>query len=239
LLSYFRDLVHVFRELLGHRLQLLLLVFELRVFLRLLFVLVLDPVVTVVEIVPGDDEELSEEALQILIVRSLSEAELLNVFEKGHKLFRDALAELFEWKRALDLLDHVILFVFRDRLAFVVLLRLEALPGELALEVVDERVPDGLEVVSTGLLDPLVGVHRAVSGRSDEPLAVDQGDVLSRLALEVLREPEVDEVKVLSRLPEADDEILRLDITVNDVLIVEGLHSGDGLLGEHEDRFHL
>ncbi len=46
-------------------------------------------------------------------------------------------------------------------------------------------------------------------------------------------------MEVLPGLPESDDEILRLDVSVDDVLLVEDLHAGDHLVTEHKYRFYL
>ena len=124
----------------------------------LLFILILDPIITVIKIVTRNNEQLPKQPLEVLVVGGLREAKSSDVAEVGDELFGNALAERLERHGGLDLFNHVIFFIFWDRFVFIVLFRLQSLPRKLGLEVVNQRVADGLQVVSSGLLDPLVGV---------------------------------------------------------------------------------
>ena len=76
-------------------------------------------------------------------------------------------------------------------------------------------------------------VDGAVSGGPDQSLTVDQRDVLSGFASEVLGQAEIDKMKIFSGLAESDDEIFWLDITMDYIFSVERLHSCNRLLGKH------
>lgn len=80
---------------------------------------------------------------------------------------------------------------------------------------------DGLEVVATRLLDALVGVDGGVARRASEVLAVLVGDVLALAVFEALGEPEVNDVDlVFSLVRSADQEVVRLNVAVDDPLLV-------------------
>ena len=91
------DASHVLGELQRHRLQFSFLVLELGHLPRLpAVVAVLNPIVPVVEIVPGDHKQFPENLLQILVIRRLGEAQPPDVRQVSDELLWEALAELFE-----------------------------------------------------------------------------------------------------------------------------------------------
>jgi len=110
---------------------------------------------------------------------------------------------------------------------------LNALPGELPLEEVDQGIANTLQIVAPGLFDSLVGVHARISCCPDHPLVLDVWDVFSVFTTIIFSKSEVDDVKVLPGLPQPDDEILWLDVPVDDILLVEHLHPADHLVAEH------
>ncbi|KAL7554876.1 hypothetical protein ACHAWF_018693 [Thalassiosira exigua] len=115
-------------------------------------------------------------------------------------------------------------------------LGLEALPGEPALEEVDEDVADGLEVVAAGLLDAQVVVDGGVAGGAGEGPSLALGDVLEGAGVAVaLRQAEVDAVDEVPRAAPVGDEVGRLDVAVDEVAAVHDLHALEHLIGDHED----
>lgn len=81
------------------------------------------------------------------------------------------LAELFDGDLLLLFLDGGVLLLLGAAW--------KTLPWERAFEEVEENVPDGLEVVSSGLLITDVSVDRSIPSGSSEILAVSEGDVLT------------------------------------------------------------
>ena len=95
---------------------------------------------------------------------------------------------------------------------------------------------NGLQIVSSGLLDTLVRSNRGVSGGTSQVLAILVGDVLTLGVLVALGETEIDDVDVVSGgVGAADEEVVRLDISVDDALLVHFFDTADELGGDHED----
>ena len=76
-------------------------------------------------------------------------------------------------------------------------------------------------------------IDGAVSGCTDEALAVDEWDMLTGFAPEVLSKTEINEMEIFAGLSEADDKVFGLDITMDYIFPVECLHSCNRLFGEH------
>ena len=99
---------------------------------------------------------------------------------------------------------------------------------------------DRLEIVASGLLDTLVGGNGGVSGGTSQVLAILVGDVLAIAVLVALGETEVDDVDVVAgRLRASNQEVIRLDITVDDSLFMHLLNSLDQLDADQEARLEV
>jgi hypothetical protein len=89
-------------------------------------------------------------------------------------------------------------------------------------------VADGLQVVASGLLVADVRVERGVAGGAGQVLTFFEGDVFALRVLEALGETEVDDVDVVfGGLGGADEEVVRLDVAVDDALLVNLLDAQD------------
>lgn len=87
---------------------------------------------------------------------------------------------------------------------------------------------DGLEVVSSTLLIADVSVNASVSSCACEILTLSEGYVFPIRVLVALSQPEVyDEHTVLGDLIAPYEEVVRLDVSVNDSLLVHFLDSLD------------
>jgi len=87
-------------------------------------------------------------------------------------------------------------------------------------------VANRLQIVPSRLLNTLVRSDRCVSGRSSQVLSIFVRNVLAFAVFVAFGETEVDDVDVVtSRLCATDQEIIRLDITVNDPLLVHLLNA--------------
>jgi len=116
-------------------------------------------------------------------------------------------------------------------------LGLEALPGEAALEEVDEDVADGLEVVAAGLLDAKMVVDGGVTGGTGQGAALALGDVLEGAGVTVpLGKAKVDAVdEVSGTAAPVGDEVGGLDVTVDEMAGMHQLDALQHLVGDHED----
>lgn len=115
---------------------------------------------------------------------------------------------------------------------------LQALPRQTTTEEVHKDVAQSLKIVSTTLFATQVGVDGHVTGGSTERLALTVRDVLLRLWVTVLLgHAEVDDVDNVGSLGAgaADEEVVGLDIAVDQILLVDGLHARQHLLGDHDD----
>ena len=99
---------------------------------------------------------------------------------------------------------------------------------------------DSLEIVSPGLLNTLVGSNGGISGSSSEVLAVLVGDVFALGVLVALGETEIDDIDVVAGgVLTTDQEVVRLDVSVDDPLIVHFFNALDQLDGDHQDGFQI
>jgi hypothetical protein len=106
---------------------------------------------------------------------------------------------------------------------------LEALPWEPSAQEVHEDVAEGLEVVATRLFASQMGVDAHVTRGSRKRLAFPIRNVLLRLGIAVLlSHTEVDNVDNVGALGAwtSNEEVVGLDVSVDEVLLVDGLHPG-------------
>ena len=99
---------------------------------------------------------------------------------------------------------------------------------------------NGFQIVTSTLLDSLVRRDRGVSGGAGEVLAIFVRNMFTLTILVALSETKVnDEDIVSSRLSATDQEVIGLDITMDDPLVVHLLNSLDQLRANKEDGFQI
>ncbi len=87
---------------------------------------------------------------------------------------------------------------------------------------------DGFEVVTAGLLDSLVGVKGGVPGSTCETFSIPVGNVVSFAGAVVLCQSKVDdEDLVFVRFVRTNQEVVRFDVTVNNLFFVNFFDSLD------------
>lgn len=112
--------------------------------------------------------------------------------------------------------------------------RLEG-PGEGALDQEDHHVYEGLYIVSPALFIAEVGVEAGKAGRSCELLAIPEGDVLAILGVYVLlAKAIVNEVDYVGLSASAHAEVVRLHISVEELLAVEVFKATAHLLAQKQ-----
>ncbi|KAJ8577597.1 hypothetical protein ON010_g1609 [Phytophthora cinnamomi] len=190
------------------------------------------PVEHGVELEALAEEELLEETLEVGVVGLVVEAQRAAVLEVGAELGGVALAEY---------LDGGVHLLLHNLLVLLLLgVGLESLPRQAAADEVHVHVAQGLEVVTTALLNAHVRVDGGVTRRAREVLVLTVGDVLVRLGVAVLLgQTEVDDVHDLGPLAQADEEVVRLDVAVDEVLRVAVLEAAQQLVGDHQHGLEL
>lgn len=85
---------------------------------------------------------------------------------------------------------------------------------------------DGLEVVTSRLLVADMRVDRGIPGSAGQVLAFTERDMFSLRVLVALSEPEIDDVDVVLRaFCTANQEVVRLDVSVDDSFFVHFLNA--------------
>jgi hypothetical protein len=171
-----------------------------------------------------------EEFAEVVVIGLVLEAQVAHVGEVLVELLRVAIAEVLDGSGLLLLSDLLVLLLVRGSL--------QALPGKTSTEEVHEHVAKGLEIVTTRLFPTKMGVDTHVSRGTGEGLPLTVRDVLLGLRVTVLlghaEINNVDNVGGFAVWP-SDQEVIRLDIAVDEVLLVDSLHAGQHLLGDHDD----
>lgn len=173
-----------------------------------------------------------EQADDVAVIRVLGEAEATAVMHELLELFGLVAAEVLDRSLLLLLLDVSVLFSLRAAG--------QALPREGTAQEVKDNVTDGLEVISPGLLVAEVSVHGGVAGSTSQVLAVAERDVLTVGRLETLGKTEVDDVhSVLCLVVAANQEVIWLNVTMDDALLVNNLDALDHLRGDVQDGLEV
>ena len=166
-------------------------------------------------------ESLSEEVAKVVVIWSILKSKVADVAEVLVELLREAVAKLGDWRRLLLLSDLLVLLLVGRSL--------QSLPWETSAEEVHEDVSERLEIIATRLLASEMGVDGHITCSSGKRLSLAIWDVLLGLWVAVLLgHAEINCVDDISGLGawSADQEVVWLDISVNEVLLVNGLNSG-------------
>ena len=138
---------------------------------------------------------------------------------------------LFEFRGLVhaQLINSDLLLLALDVIIFLVFgASWEALPGQAAAQEVNQYVTNSFEVVSAALLVANVRADRGVPGGSCQVLALTEGNMLSLRILVALGQAEVNDVDVIfGALVAANQEVVWLDVSVDNALLVHFLNSVD------------
>lgn len=170
-----------------------------------------------------------EQTAQVVVVGLLFKLKVATVLQVLHELFRNASRQLLDRGLALFVPNFIVLLVF--------VFSLEALPRQLAFQKVEQNVANRLEVITTRLLDADVRVDRSVAGSSGQGLVITVWNVLACLGVSVsLRKTKIDHVDHRGLIVDANQEIVRFHISVQEVLRVHEFDACNHLLSQHADR---
>ena len=190
----------------------------------------LHPVVLAVLDLASVLQRSGEEFAEVIVIGLVLKAQVANVRKVLVELLRVAVTEVLDGSRLLLLSNLFVLLLVGSSL--------QALPGETSTEEVHEDVAERLEIITTRLFPAKMGVDAHVSCGTGKRLPLAVRNVLLGLRVTVLlghaEVNNVDNVGGFAVGP-SDQEVVRLDVAVDEVLLVDGLHAGQHLLGDHDD----
>lgn len=131
-------------------------------------------------------------------------------------------AQILDCRRLLLLADLFVLLLVGGSL--------KSLPGKAPAQEVHENVTQRLEIISSRLFAPQVRIDTHVACCAGQRFALAVGDVLLGLGVSVLLgHAEIDDVDHIGRFGAgaADQEIVGLDVSVDEVLFVNRLDAGE------------
>jgi len=186
------------------------------------------PVEDIIVLVTLTDEKVTEELAQIGIIGLIVEAESAAVVEENSEFVREATTKEVGRGRHLLLHNAVVLLLLRRRF--------QSLPREGATQKVHEDICEGLEIITTSLLNTQVRVDRSVPRRSSQVLVLPVRDVkVSLRVTELLGQSEVDDVDLVATFADAHQEIVGLDVTMNEVARVDVFNARDQLVCKQQN----
>lgn len=178
------------------------------------------PVEDVVVLVALTNKQVAEELAKVRVVRLVVEAKRPGVVQKDAELVGETTAQEVGRSGHLLLHDPVVLLLLGRSL--------EALPGQGATEEVHEDVSEGLQVITTSLLNAQVSVDGRVTSSTRKVLVLPVRDMEMGLGVPVLlRKTKIDDVDLVPALADAHEEVVGLDVTVDEVTRVDVLDTGD------------
>lgn len=192
------------------------------------------PIVLVIVFKAVSMHRFLEKAAQVLVVRFLIKAQVATIDKvvREGRLLGETTGQLLNCCRYLLVLDPVV-FLF-------LCATVKPLPRQLPFQKVNQYVSNRLNVISSRLFNAQVSIHRCIPGRASELFLIFIRNVFARLRVAVpLREAEVDHVDdVLCLLGgDAHEEVVRLDVPVDEVVVVEELDPLKQLVRKHKHRF--
>lgn len=190
----------------------------------------LHPVVFAILYVACVLESLGKELAEVIVVGSVFEAEVSNIRQILVELFWEALAEILNSGSLLLLADLLVLLLVRGSL--------ESLPRQTTAQEIHENVTKGFQVIPSGLLAAKMCVDAHVTSSTGERFAFTVWNVLLGSWIPVLLgHTKIDNMDDIGGLGAraANEEVIGLDITVDQVTFVNGLYARQHLLGDHDN----
>lgn len=131
---------------------------------------------------------------------------------------------------------HGFLHLHNGTMLSIKVLNAQPLPRQGPIEQLQQRVAQRLQIIATGCIGHLMGPDGRESGGAYESRAIASWDMLIRPGVEIaFRSAEVDDVDGAEVLPGmARENIGRLDIPVNEAMVVDMLKPADSLDSDNE-----
>jgi hypothetical protein len=168
------------------------------------------PVKDVIVLVPFTNEEIPKELPQVRVIRLVVEPQGPSVVQEDGELVGEATAEKIGRGGHLLLHNPVVLLFLGSSL--------ETLPRERTAEEVHENVCERFKIIAAGLFNTQVSVDGGVASSTSQVLVLSVGDVKVGLRVPILlRETKVNDIDLVATLADSHQEIVRLDVTVDEV----------------------
>ena len=158
----------------------------------------------------------------VVVVWLFFKLEIFAVFHVLSKLWWLSSTKFIQGRLDFLFLDGCIFFIFVPSW--------ETLPWQLTSNEVEENVPNSLKIVPSALLFSLVSGHRRIPSCTCKVLSLLIGNVLAVRIFVTFGQAEIDNVNIITILViSTDKEIIRLDVTVNQFLLMYFLDPSDNL----------
>ena len=190
----------------------------------------MNPVKVVINFIAQTLKEVLEKRSKVSVVRFVFELQCSAVSAILGELFREAFAEIIDFSHNLFFLDFLILFFDVPGL--------EVLPGETASQEVHKEVTEGLDIISSTLFNTKMSAHRSITSSTSQTLPFSVFDVIPRRTHKLFSQTKINDVNTMSILLDADSEVVRLYISVDDSSGVNVLNSFDHLVSCHQHSLY-
>jgi len=189
------------------------------------------PIESVVVLMIEGSKEDAEELAEVHVIRRLLEAQAAAVVKVHGELCRETLAEDLDGSRHLFFADFFVFLLLGGCF--------KPLPRQRGSVEVHEDITQTLHVIPSALLDPQMGVDRRVPGRSREVLVFPVGNMLTRSVVPVLfSKAEVYYEHLVAMTSNPHQEVIRFDVSVDEVFVVNVFDAADHLIREHQNCLH-
>lgn len=186
------------------------------------------PIVLVISLIPLLHKKVTKQLPQLVVFGLLLKTKISNDSQVFFKLFRTTLTKLVNRHLLLNL-TNLLVFV-------VLVVTLMTLPRKTTPQTIKRHITDTLHIVTTSLLLTVMSMNRSVSRSPSQTLPLLVGNVLTVLQNKRLGQPEVQQVQLMLVLTNADAEVVRLNVPVQKVTLVEVLDQRNHLINEQKNR---
>ncbi len=170
--------------------------------------------------------EAAEDLTHEVVIGFLLELQVFAVLNVPVKLFWAISSQLLYCSLNLFLFDTIVLVV----LVFAG----KSLPGQTAFKKVEQNVANGLHIVSARLLYANVSVNGGIPGRACQRFIVTVRNVLASFCILVpFRKTKVNQKDRSSLRSVAHQKVVRLHVSVDEVVCMHILQSRDHLISQH------
>ena len=196
--------------------------------LGVLLILVNRPVKDIIILKALADKEIAENLSEVAVVRLIVKSKRACIVEVDGELVGEATAENLSGGRHLLLHDSIILLLLCGSL--------KTLPGQGTTAEVQHDVTQRFHIVTSRLLDTKMRVDGGISGSASQVLVLSIRNVEMRLGIAVLLgQTKINHVNLITPLPNAHEEVIRFDISVDKRLCVDVLDSRNELVSEKKN----
>ena len=132
------------------------------------------------------------------------------------------------------------LFFFDCGILFILGTTGQSLPWKLAFKKVQNDVTNGLQIISSGLLNTFVSRNRCIPGRASQVFSVLVRNMFTFTVFVALGEAKIDNVHVIfGCLCAANQEVVRLNVSMDDSFFMDLFDALDHLNCNHENSLQV